>query len=97
MSQVANHLQGYTNLTAAIEEGTLDWEQLDGRKVQCVNAAVGTLHGVLERDPSYPACITDGWWNDRMNIIYTYALRDAWDGNDGWVLWVEGAAPTANN
>lgn len=87
-------LEGFSNLTEAIKAGEpIDWEKLDGLKVQCVNPDVGTIRGTLERDPEFKANKLSGWWNGRMDHVYTIALSQAWLGRDGWTLWVDGEIP----
>ena len=90
----AKSLDGYSNLTEAISAGEpIDWERLDGLKVQCVNPDVGTNGGVLKRELGLSAQSPFGWWNTGADISYTTALVRAWDGRDGWTLWVEGEVP----
>lgn len=87
-------LAGYSNLTAAISAGEpIDWEQLNGRKVQCVRPDMGTVSGKLERDPKWKANKLYGWWNPMMDHVYTIALSQAWEGKDRWTLWIEGEIP----
>lgn len=87
-------LEGYANLTAAIKTGDpIDWEQLNGRKVKCINPGAGTVSGKLERDPKWKANKLHGWWNPMMGSVYTIALAQAWEGKDGWTLWIEGEIP----
>lgn len=87
-------LAGYANLTAAIAAGDpIDWERLDGLRVQCVNPDVGTNGGVLKRELGFSAQSPFGWWNTGMDISYTCALVRAWEGKGGWTLWIEGEIP----
>lgn len=90
----ADPLAGYSNLTSAISAGEpIDYERLDGLKVQCVNPGIGTNSGKLERDPEWEANKLYSWLNSRMDHVYTIALTQAWEGKDGWALWVEGEIP----
>lgn len=90
----ADPLTGFSNLTAAIKAGApVDWERLDGLKVQCVNPDVGSLQGTLERYNLRPANISSAWWSGDSNGAYITALDDGWKGEDGWTLWVEGDIP----
>ena len=87
-------LKGYSNLTAAISAGEpIDWDRLDGKRVQCVNPGVGELRGVLERDVLCSAERPGAWWSSGMHTAYIHSLSDAWDGEKGWVLYVEGEIP----
>ena len=87
-------LTGYSNLTVAIKDNEpIDWEKLDGLKVQCDNPDVGTLEGELERRGRVESDSPDGWWKGGMDYIYVNALIEAWRGEDGWTLWVEGEIP----
>lgn len=90
----ADPLEGYSNLTAAIKAGEpIDWEQLNGRKVQCVRPDMGAVSGKMERDPEWKANKLYGWWNPMMDHVYTIALSQAWEGKDRWTLWIEGEIP----
>ena len=91
----ADPLEVYSNLTAAISAGDpIDWGKLDGLKTQCVNPELrGELHGTLKRDPNCPIDRPVGWFGAGMDGAYISALRDAWDGVNGWTLWVEGDIP----
>ena len=87
-------LEGYSNLTAALEAGEpIDWEKLDGKKVQCDNPDVGTNRGELERRERVASDSPDGWWKGGMGYIWANALTIAWNGEDGWTLWIEGDIP----
>ena len=89
-AETADPLAGYSNLTSAIKANEpIDWERLDGLKVQCVNPDVGTNRGKLERDDMLPADFASGWVVHGMGITYI----TAWHGDDGWELWVEGEIP----
>lgn len=91
----ADPLAGYSNLTEAIKAGEpIDWEKLDGLKVQCVNPELrGELHGALGRNEVFPANGAGGWGHQGMDSVYTNALFNAWHSCDGWTLWVEGEVP----
>lgn len=87
-------LTGYSNLTEAIEAGEpIDWEKLDGLKVQCVNPDVGTNRGKLGRNETYTSERSAGWFYKSMDKTYVRSLIDAWHGAKGWTLWVEGEIP----
>lgn len=89
----ADPLAGYSNLTEAISAGEpIDWEELDGKKVQCVKPGVGTLRGTLERDALIAAELPGAWWSGTMDA-YDIALRSGCCGENGWTLWVEGEIP----
>lgn len=93
-AEQADPLAGYSNLTAAISAGEpIDWERLDGLKVQCVKPEVGTLHGTLERNESRTADYHAGWWSKDADSLYRPAFIYGWTGYDGWTLWVEGEIP----
>lgn len=95
-------LDGFSNLTQAIQDGVrIDWEQLDGRKAKCVHPEIGTLTHYMVRDTAYPISASAGWiysisegreWVD----AWGYVLQVAWDGENGWSLWVEGEIPVKN-
>lgn len=92
--EAADPLAGYSNLTAAISAGEpIDWERLDGLKVQCDNPDVGTLEGELERRESAESDSPNGWWKSGRDYIYVNALTEAWCDEDGWTLWIEGDIP----
>ena len=87
-------LDGYSNLTAAISAGEpIDYEKLDGLKVQCVNPDVGESRGVLKRDYECFVNHVDGWWVGGMDSSYVEAFCSAWDDRHGWTLWIEGEIP----
>ena len=87
-------LEGYSNLTAAIKAGEpIDWERLDGLKVQCVNPGIGTSRGVLKRDTGRVPERPWGWLDESMDKVYTPALIKAWYGEGEWALWLEGDIP----
>lgn len=93
-AEQADPLAGYSNLTAAIKaKEPIDWEKLDGLKVQCVNPDIGTLRGTLKRDPSCLIQRASGWWHQGVDDAYVHSLTSAWEGEDGWTLWVEGEVP----
>ena len=88
-------LEGYANLTAAIKAGDpIDWEQLNGRKVKCVNPELrGEIHGKLVRNKKRPADKPTGWWDGKMNSLYVLTFNQGWGGQRGWTLWIEGEIP----
>ena len=90
----AKNLDGYSNLTDAISTGEpIDYEKLDGFKVQLVHPEMGTLHGTLKRDKRCAPDSFYGWWDGETDCVYARALCPAWDGQNGWSLWVEGEIP----
>lgn len=90
----ADPLAGYSNLTEAIKAGEpIDWERLDGLKVQCVKPEVGTLRGALKRDNFRKANSASAWWDEDIGMVYARALERAWIGSAGWSLWLEGEVP----
>lgn len=87
-------LAGYSNLTEAISAGEpIDYEKLDGKKVQCVHSEMGTLHRTLKRDTLRPPGVPTSWLDGDKGRSYSYALIDAWRGENGWTLYVEGDIP----
>ena len=93
-AEKTDSLAGYSNLTAAIQAGEpIDWERLDGLKVQCVKPELGALRGKLDRDICSPIDDAHGWWDSGMDGIYIEAFDSAWCGRYGWTLWVEGDIP----
>lgn len=93
-AEQADPLAGYSNLTAAISAGEpIDWERLDGKRVQCVKPEVGTLRGKMDRDVRYYTDEPGGWWSSGMDSSYTTAFRSAWNDKYGWALWLEGEVP----
>ena len=91
----AKNLDGYSNLTAAISAGEpIDWEKLDGLKVQCVNPELrGEIHGTLKRNAEANVELSGAWRSRDMDEVYTAALWAGWNGKRGWTLWVEGEVP----
>ena len=95
LAEQADPLAGYANLTEAISAGEpIEYEKLDGLKVQCVNPSLGGLRGTLKRNKAYASDHFHGW-DDDMNLIYTRALWHSWLGLHNWTLWVEGEVPLA--
>ena len=95
-AEQADPLAGYSNLTAAIKAGEpIDWAKLDGKKVQCDNPDVGTNRGELGRNETYTSERSAGWFYKSMDKTYVRSLIDAWRGDDGLTLWVEGEIPLA--
>ena len=93
-AEQADPLSDYSNLTAAIQAGEpIEWERLDGLKVQCVKPELGALRGKLDRDICSPIDDAHGWWDSGMDGIYIEAFDSAWCGRYGWTLWVEGEIP----
>ena len=87
-------LEGYSNLTSAIKaDDPIDWEKLDGLKVKCVKSDVHTLQGELKRFSHYYPFTTNAWWDDDEDPVYVSAFKKAWNGEDGWTLWIEGEIP----
>ena len=95
-AEQADPLSDYSNLTAAIQAGEpIDWERLDGKKIQLVNPEMGTLHWTLKRDKRCAPDSFYGWWDGETDSVYVRALCPAWSGSYGWSLWVEGEIPLA--
>lgn len=93
-AEQSDPLAGYSNLTSAISAGEpIDYERLDGLKVQCVNSDIDTLRGKLVRDDVWPADSAPGW------VVHGMGITDiiAWYGEDGWTLWIEGEIPLVQN
>ena len=87
-------LEGYSNLTEAIKAGEpIDWEKLNGLNVKCVNSGIATVAGVLVRKRESSEDLYTGWCSVGMDDVYLTALSRAWNGFDGWTLWLEGATP----
>lgn len=87
-------LEGYSNLTAAISTGEpIDWEKLNGLNVKCVNSGIATVAGVLVRKRESSEDLYTGWCSVGMDDVYLTALSRAWNGFDGWTLWLEGDIP----
>lgn len=87
-------LEGFTNLTEAIKAGKpVDYEKLEGMNAHCINQDVGGLHGVLERNLDCNINHPAGWKSVSMDGVYISALIHAWNGDNGWELWVEGDIP----
>lgn len=93
-AEQADPLAGYSSLTEAIKAGgRIDYEKLDGMKMQCVHSEMGTLHRTLKRDTLCPPGVPAAWLDGDKGRAYSYALVDAWRGENGWSLWVEGDIP----
>lgn len=93
-AEQADPLEVYSNLTAALKSGDpIDYEKLDGRKVQLVSPGVGELKGVLTRNERLKPNLPDAWWAEEMSASYIHALYDGWHGKNGWSLWIEGDIP----
>lgn len=93
-AETADPLEGFSNLTVAIKDNEpIDWERLDGLKVQCVKPGVGTLHWKLVRNKLRPADIPAGWWREGADSLYRSAFVYSWTSSYGWSLWVEGDIP----
>lgn len=87
-------LAGYSNLTAAIKAGEpIDWAKLDGLKAQCVHPELGMLTKKVERDGPYTIDSWEGWVIYKPGDVWLSAFQDAWRGENGWTLWVEGEVP----
>ena len=87
-------LEGYSNLTEAIESGPpIDWEKLDRLKVQCVKSGVGAVVGITVRNVCFSTREAKGWWATDMDDIYIEAFGSAWNGTGDWTLWIEGEIP----
>lgn len=91
-------LAGYSSLTAAISAGEpIDWERLDGLVAKCVHSTLGDLLYPLEVDGNGRKVIWESegnfWFTTSGGKVWAEALREAWDGQNGWSLWVEGEVP----
>ena len=91
-------LEGYANLTAAIKAGEpIDWEKLDGLVAKCVHSTLGDLLYSLEVDGNGRKVIWESegnfWFTTSGGNVWADALREAWQGENGWTLWVEGEIP----
>ena len=91
-------LEGYANLTAAIKAGEpIDWEKLDGLVAKCVHSTLGDLLYSLEVDGNGRKVIwkSEGnfWFTTSGGNVWAEALGEAWDGQNGWTLWIEGEVP----
>lgn len=91
-------LAGYSNLTAAIKAGDpIDWEKLDGLVAKCVHSTLGDLLYPLEVDGNGRKVIwkSEGnfWFTTSGGNVWAEALGEAWVGQNGWTLWVEGEIP----
>lgn len=95
----ADPLVGFSNLTQAIQEGSrIDWEQLDGRKAQCIHPVLGRLSYRMVRDEGCPTDSPYGWTpgnREECDGIPGWAsvFTEAWNGRKGWSLWIEGEIP----
>lgn len=86
--------EGYSNLTEAIRTGKpIYWERMEGVKVKCANRSIGTLRGELKRNTAWGENGVAGWYRRDMDYSYVNAFVSAWNGEDGWTLWVEGEIP----
>ena len=94
IADAPTHIEGYSNLTAAIlAQAPIDWAQLDGQKILCVNEAIGTLKGTMKRDYSKPLNSVFAWWDEYMDGAYIHAFLDAWKGRGGWSIWIGEEVP----
>lgn len=62
-----------------------------------MNLDIGTVTGQLKRAPEWEADKLYGWRDNRLDHVYTIALNQAWEGKDGWTLWIEGEIPLVRN
>lgn len=86
--------KGYSNLTLAFDDTSrVDFERLNGRAAMCINQEVGILRGHLHRDEAYPPDDYYGWYSDDAQSAWVECLKDAWSGENGWALYVEGDIP----
>lgn len=97
-AEQADPLTGYSNLTAAIKAGEpIDWEKLDGLVAKCVHSTLGDLLYSLEVDGNGRKVIWESegnfWFTTSGGNVWAEALREAWQGENGWTLWVEGEIP----
>lgn len=92
--QVSDILEGFSNLTQAIEDGRdIDWLKLDGRVAKCVSR-FGVLEHILERDTEYDYDRPAGWYlAENIDVSWSNALNRGWKGLCGWTVYVEGDIP----
>lgn len=94
-SAMSESLDGYSNLTEAISNGVdIDWPNLDGRMTKCVHREIGTLTGKLERE-NFETLLSVGesWFTNKTDLAWGSSIMEAWLGNYGWSLWLEGEIP----
>ena len=91
-------LEGYSNLTAAIEAGEpIDYEKLEGRFAKCVHPElpnpfpIGNLQVHHRSELRTPT----GWREviDSLGSVRRHVLLHSWWGEFDWSLWVEGDIP----
>lgn len=87
--------QGFSNLTAAIEEGQpIDWERLDERTAKCVNRELnGSLTYMMERNTKANIDTWAGWSIWETENLWIDMFSFSWQGHGSWTLWVEGDIP----
>lgn len=90
-------MRTYSNLTKAITEGQrIDWEALDGRAGAVTseqNEGATSLEFTFYRDTNYPANTPEGATESDMPAVFGDIISQAWKGEEGMTLWVEGALP----
>ncbi|WP_346843762.1 hypothetical protein [uncultured Rothia sp.] len=77
------------NLTEAIASGEpIDFEKLDGRRVRFTSESFDCVETTLTREEAFFAHSVNGW-----DCPASLLFRMAWNGADGWTLWVDGEIP----
>lgn len=90
-------MRTYSNLTKAITGGQrIDWEALDGRAGAVTSdqdEGATSLEFTFYRDTNYPANTPAGQTESDMPVAFGDIISQAWKGEEGMTLWVEGALP----
>lgn len=84
----------WSNLTAAIEEkAPIDWEAFgaSAHRVKMVSE-YGKIKTEITRDHPTPANTLWGWETADNNLSFSI-FHHAWEGRNGWELWVEDEIP----
>lgn len=73
----------------------IDYEALDGCEAKCVHDDIGTLFGTLNyRGVAFPMQDARSWSDPQIQpSIWCLVMRQAWDGEEGWKLYVKGELP----
>lgn len=92
-------LVGFSNLTQAIHDGVrIDYSRLDSKLVKIFHGEHGVLltRFELQEDSSglliHPNLEEPDAWREEGEPL-AYLLDEAWVGNFGWSLWIEGEIP----
>lgn len=91
-AQATNEQEAWTLLD---HKQPIDYEKLDGHEAKCVHDDVGTLLGALNyRGAAFPMQDARSWSNPQIQpSIWCLVMRQAWDGEEGWKLYVKGELP----